>query len=474
MSEIFGMENTFRQSQEREMSRITEVKDSLVRTGINKVVNQFMKLFGNSKLVDVSTDFKQTEGETSTSIVFEGTMTVVASVEDNQGSKKVSVKIPVKGNSIEMLDDVELKKIVAETKPEESKIETEQTKVASLPVDLSKFEIVDDGSEFLKIYHSAMDTGAELGVIHKNEYSTLTNKEVVLKEIFENQILGSHLENHYELKFEGSFVEPQIQVKADLSQVKRIDLVEPKEEVEVQKDLLLAKQTEGYRLAQEVDEQKVASQKAKLESQITRELVLHLADMGFVGAKILSTDTSSLNVVENSIDGSVSIKAAVHDSGDIKNVTIPIVVSASSYILPKKDVVSEFLKIAENVTLETEKQLNQEMKSKLEEINKLEDWTEKQTEAIISDSKIEKVATADSGGMQYFGPVDVLQVEKHLLGLPEDTELGTIIFADGYYWKLTDKNKNQLSKGEGDGNIWTFTKVDVPKDAPKDIPKLSL
>jgi len=476
MDDKFKMSDSYRFSTESDALRTKESERKLVRETENKLVAKLNKLYGASKLVgDSAINLKVVAEPTSKVELFDGSIKVQAKVFDKRGLKQVTIEIPVKANSTEIDEDV-LKDLVdkAEILDPKTELEIETEKVADLEVDLSKFILEDDGSDFLCISHPAMDTGKGIGVIGKNEYGSLKNKEEMFKKVFENQILGSNLENHFAVKFVGNYTEPTV-AKVEISVPdfekeayikKEAQKEEPKVE-ETQNDLPRARMADSYTQAIESEKQVIQSKLEKLETRVINDLSAHLKNLKYSNVKIGAVDSSNLEYSdEGKFDGEIKLSTSLIDPIGSKLLSIPLKIERNNYRMPKKETVVELL--ANMVTQEQKVQteLDTEVAERNAAIDELEEHNKKLTEEALLDKKEEteiKKEASNQGGQQQFGPFDTMQLPKHMLNLPEDVEVGYELFADGCWWKLTSKSSCKLSKGEDDGSIYTFTKI-LPKD----------
>lgn len=469
MNETYKISDTYRQSTETEAARIQEAKDKLVRDSENKLLTKFFTLYGNGKIASESeTSLTQVAGASTSDIIFDGSITIKANV----GDRTVSVSLPVKANTVELIDDAELKTLIDAT---EIKAESEDTidLVQAFPVqaDLTQFVLHDDGSEYLKVYHPALDSGKELGVVSKEEYNSLQDKEAFFKEILENQIKNSSLESHYELSYVGSFSEPSVQsiqieniiTSADLESTTVTKTAALEETVEtVEKDaeeenLFLAHQADSYRQSEEFAAQKTQEELDRLATKLANDVVAHLRGLNYNDVKVLSVDNSDV--------ASFKVTASLIDAVGEKIVTFAVPVRDAAYVLPKKEIVAKLVSETEDLQSKIAESIAQETLERMKEIDADEIWKENETEAALTDEKITKTA-AESGGILMIGPLDVLNIDKHTLasyGIPEDMEIGDVVYADGFHWKLTSKDRDNLSKEANSGSIWSFTKV-APTD----------
>jgi hypothetical protein len=469
MNEIYRIPDTYRQSTELEAARIDEAKEKLVRDSENKLLTRFFTLYGNGKIASATeTTLTQVAGASTSDIVFDGSITVNANV----GNKTISISLPVKANTVELIDDTELKSLVDSAEIKTTADETIDL-VQAFPVqaDLSQFLLHDDGSDYLKVYHPALDSGRELGVISKAEYESLKDKEAFFKETLENQIKNSILENHYELSYAGSFSEPSIQsiqvesiiTAADFNKetvTKTAALEEPVEAVE-EGNLFLGHQADSYRQAEEFESQKTQAEIDRLSTKLANEVVAHLRNLRYNDVKVLSVD--------NSDAASFKVTASLIDEVGEKVVTFSVPVRDFSYSLPKKEVIAKLVSETADLQSKIAESITQETLDRIQDIDEAELWKENETTAAFEEEKITKTA-GEVGGVQFIGPVDVLNIDKHTLasyGIPEDMEIGEKVYADGFHWQLTSKDQNNLSKEANSGSVWTFTKVAPTEKQPE-------
>ena len=446
-----------------------------------------------------------------------------------------------------------------------------------IKADLSLFELKDSGSDTLRVYHPAIDIGAELGIISKVEYGKLTNKESFFKSVLENQVLTPEIEQRHILAFEGEFVEPTVAVESvvehvtandypdhvdtkafDFSVNQDLNLGDPvqisegnghvvkldrvqdvysseeefnatqetygnmglswegneimtvfvdlgdaevehfvyevnKQSVESQDDSLpQAKMTDEYEKSIQMETQKTESDYNQLSTNILNSLYSQLKhDMKFDSVSILTAkyndDKTTLNVY-----------TSLHDKVGEKFVSLDIPVEGLTFKPLSNSTVASIVSKTADLSFKITEELKGEVDEKLKQIEADEAWKTGDSKDIVESKEVvdkerfvaekfsdrevsegslldamdgigleskktpvKKEAASDSGGTGFSLAVDVLNVDKHSTGLPEDTKVGAVIFADGNYWKLVCKDKSNLSKEENSGSIWTFHKVPV-------------
>jgi hypothetical protein len=305
-----------------------------------------------------------------------------------------------------------------------------------------------------------MDDGRAIGIVAKDEYAKTSSKEALLTAILSDSISNTYAEQTHEIKFAGSFVEPSIKIEAAEEPIIDFgaDLVET--EIAAEDDsTFLSHQADSYRQAIESEAAVIRASFEKTATLAANNLVSYLQSLKYNGVRILSTDTSS--------DTHVVVTASLFDTVGEKIVLISLPIRDSQYTLPSKEdvktLVSNTIDLRTKIAAEFEKDTLEEIAA----IDELETYNEIVTEAALEDDKIVKTA-AESGGMQFVGPVDVLQIDKHSLGMP-DLDIGEKVYVDGFWWALTSKEHNNLSKEADSGSIWTLSKVspDSEKKEPE-------
>lgn len=312
MTDIFKQTDTFRLSVETQAARVDAAKARLVQESENALINKLYTIYGNGTLTGESTaNLEQVESHTSDSVTFDGTISVSAQVVDG-GKKTISIPVSVKANQLDYVTDAELKQMISEITAEETKTEYPSIEAAVIEASLSDFSLIDDGSDYLKVFHPSLDTGRELGVISKDEYTKSSDKQALLTSVLSNSVKNTGVEAEHDLKFVGSFSEPTITVEAQEEAPLFTDEITEENVVEATEDTVyLSHQADSYRQAVESDEQVRRASFEKVASQATNSLVSYLQGLNYGGVKVLSTDTSN--------DTFVSVTASLFDllTGDV-------------------------------------------------------------------------------------------------------------------------------------------------------------
>ncbi len=467
MSEKFQQPNAYRQSVERDELRISEAKNRLVNKVESELARKFIQVYQNAKLTGLSeADLTAVEGPTSSAEMFDGTITVKAEIMTDNKIKQVSVPIKISQSSYE-LDEDNLRQLVDATEADDlvQRFNVEDIDATALEVDLGGFELKDQEDEYFHIYHPALDIGRELARVTKQEYETITNKESLYRSVIENQLIGSKFDGQNFLNFTGSFVEPKVTViarsKSTYKKASFEEIDEPEE------DRLMATIGNSYQQSIERNERAANDQKSRLLDRLVSEVTNQLSFLQYGNVKVSSV-TDDLEFSGSDFSGKVEINADLFDADGPKAVVIPLVIEMGAYKLLKPDVIKDIVASGIDPRDAIDATVEKEVQDKVALVDEHTEFAEKETEAALDDEKPEMKKTAgDSGAGAYVGQTDVLRLPKHLLGLPEDVEIGTVIYADGFHWKLTSKSESQLSKGEDEGSIYVFNKVPAQDKEPE-------
>lgn len=513
MNDKFKQHDSFRFSTESENNRVDAAKQRLISEIENKVASALRTTFGNGKLVGSSESFDLAysgEGPVSDSYVFNGKVLVNAELDNGTSFSKIKVEATVSDNEIAIPSEETLKEQVKASSTEHKELPIEEAKV--LEADLGKFVVSDNGTDYLSVSHPSL-WGTAVGVVSKNEYNDTKNKEALLKTMFNDRITNSAEDSYWILRFTGSFVAPVITKVAQEEfveesvdkEAKKCEVCEdelsekdpgrlydptcfgylcekhskssnqnlieeftPPESVSMD-DLPRGRQADSFRQNVETEEAIVENKRSKLETTVSNSIVSHLRNLKYGSPKVGNV-TSKLEYTEDGFTGEIVIGASVETKSGLKVISFPVDIQSDKVNLPNKQVVAEAVAKGTDVRKQLESEIAQEILDKMADVDELENWKEATTEASLDDAVDKKASlekeAAEPGGIQYLGPQNTIKINKHMLSSP-DMEIGEILYADGFHWKLTDKSGQQLSKGEDDGTLWTFTKVETEKE-PKE------
>lgn len=460
MSDQFKQPDTFRFSTEANAAKVAEAKERVTRNSENLVIDYLRSRFGNVKLFGGSNaDLHEVEGKSHEFVIFDGKVSFKTALIDKQGTKIVAFDVPVKENKPSIYnDEIDLAVTNSPVVATESDLSVDTIKAFPLHADLGLFRLVDNG-EYLKVFHPVLESDKEIGLVSKNEYTFAHDKEAFFKTLLEDQVKNSSWESGYELSYIGSFNEPTIE--AEVAPVTNVVSVEESAIVEEASAQLvddvaspLALSTDTMRQRLDFEQQKTQASQARLLDRIANDVHNYLSGLKYSCVKVL-------NVTANG-ENAASVEVSLVDTKGDKVVGIPVEVTNGEYKLPKPEAVAEIIEKTEDRSSILEKEIAAEAEAKANEVDAIVAEQEQEVTAILDEDKIKKTA-GEFGGLQYLGPVETVQLNHHLTGLPDDMEIGSVIYADGFHWKLLSKSTQQLSKGENDASLWTFGKV-VPED----------
>lgn len=461
MSDQFKQPDTFRFSTEANATKVAEAKERVTRNSENLVIDYLRSRFGNVKLFGGSNaDLHEVEGKSHEFVVFDGKVSFKTTLIDKQGTKIVSFDVPVKENKPSIYND-EIDQAVTNSPvvAPESDIAVDTIKAFPLHADLGLFRLVDNG-DYLKVFHPVLESDKEIGLVSKNEYTFASDKEAFFKTLLEDQIKNSSWESGYELSYIGNFNEPTIEAEATpaahtVISSEDVELIE-EASAQLVDDVAspLALSTDTMRQRMDFEQQKTEASKARLLDRIANDVHHYLAGLRYSCVKVQNVTALGETIA--------NVEISLVDTKGDKLVAIPIEITNGEYKMPKPEAVAEIVANTEDRSSILEKEIAAEAEAKANEVDAIVAEQEQEVTAILDEDKIKKTA-GEFGGIQYLGPVETVQLNKHLTGLPDDMEVGSVIYADGFHWKLVSKSTQQLSKGENDASLWTFAKV-VPED----------
>lgn len=395
------------------------------------------------KIVESSlADFVAKEDTKSSTILYSGKVKVVATFTDGRLIKRADLSVALVDNDLVINDKV----LEAELKAAPS-VEAAATEVKSSSVraSLEDFKVINDGSKYLKIYHSAAYGDiSPIGAVSKNEYAECVNKEALLKDMFVDEAQGWPAA----VSFKGAFKEPVITDKIsaeDLVYKVKAWTTESPKTPEANSLESRCKSFEGTRFALEAHQKSLDD----LKERITQRAIVSLTDSLRAKAASLKVKHISTDYDLETRAGKVCLEAEMMDGRDYKMVPLEVMVSESGMKLPTFEQITALLKSA--------KSIDREIKST-------------STPAYMS-SDIVPVVTkkADSTVV----PPDTLRMNREYL--PKTLELGDIIEVDEDRWELQSKSDDQLSTQKDSDPHWTFKRVrNTPKDDAPDFKSRSM
>lgn len=299
---------------------------------------------------------------------------------------------------------------------------------------LSDFKVVDDGTRYLKVYHTAAYGDLEaIGAVSKDEYVTAADKGALLSEMFSDEAVSWPAD----VNFTGTFAEPEIITASVPADTQYVVHATP----EVANEEIVAEATDWkYKVADAGRFRIEAEQKNfdDLSARITQRAVSAFNDAWKsrgTGTCHIRNTKSTWNKDSNT--GDIIIEAEVLDGKDTKLVPFTIGVNGATMHLPDFVNLSAMLKEAKIV----DHSIQGENISRNIELAKT--------------AAVEKKATPSAPQQQQ--NQDMLRMPKDFL--PKTLKVGDIIEVDGLFYKLTSKSEGQLSSQKDSASYWLFERV---------------
>jgi len=417
-------------------NRLSETKNKLMYSAERK-----LQAFLNSKKIVgarvLSTRVDKldiTEDVETGSPVFTGKIIAEVSFLDKQQEKTAMVPVVIVDGTPEVVASEVEKALETATVAEVAASELTSTKVTA---SLNEFKLVDDGTKYLKVYHTAAYGDLEpIGAVSKEEYDGCGDKTSLLTEMFKDEAVSWPAA----VEFTGEFKEPAIE-KAAHSEEKPYYVVKawetPTDVVENTNTDYKFKSFDNIRFAMEQEELKYNDLKKRIGQRASVVLADAFRSRKLGNVKITNIATEYDN---DSQSGKVIIETELLDGKDAKVVPFEIKVSGLSMELPDLGQIASLLKKAETVEARNEK-LEKEKKAAAEAEKKVKG--------------VKKQATPMAP--PNIGYQEVLRLPKDFL--PASLKEGDIIEVDGLYWKLSSKSEGQLSNQRDTASHWTFVRV---------------
>jgi hypothetical protein len=386
------------------------------------------------------TDLVAKEDTKSSALLYSGKLKVVATFTDGRQIKKADLSVALIDNDLVINDKVLDTELKAAPAVEAS---ISEAKSSNVKASLEDFKVVNDGSKYLKIYHSAAYGDiSPIGAVSKSEYTECVNKEALLKDMFSDEAQGWPAT----VNFKGTFKEPTIVDKIsrdeEIYKVKAWTTESPKTPEE--SPLATSYKTfEGTRFALEAHKKSLDD----LKDRISQRAMVSLTDSLKSKAAALKLKHISTEYDLETRAGKVCLEAEMMDGKDYKMVPLEVFVSGDGMKLPTFEQITALLKSA--------KSIDREIKST------------SVPAYMTSDAVVPVTKKADGGIGSTVLPPDTLRVNRETL--PKSLNVGDIIELDDDRWELTSKSDDQLSTQKDSDPHWTFKKVrNVAKDDAAD------
>lgn len=424
----FKAYDSARRKESADESRLSDVKAKLIYSAERRLRPHLLKIAGAKILSTKIDSLDITEDPETGAPVLSGK--VISEVAFIQGKAEKIASIPVtvvEGEPEIIAKDIEAA-IAAAVPAKEAVVSTASSVVNA---SLSDFKVVDDGTRYLKIYHTAAYGDLEpIGAVSKEEYVT-ADKKVLLSEMFKDEAVAWPAD----VAFTGEFTEPAIidaAVPADTNYVVKADPAIAKE-AEVDQTWNY-KTTDTTRLAAEAAQKSFDDMKSRVTQRALSAFTDAWKSRGTGNVKI--KNTASTWELASGV-GEITIEAEVTDGKEVKLVPFKVAVSGNTMKLPDFTQLSAMLKEAKVVS------------------------NVKQGENTTKNIVIEKKATAMSPNRNDFQ--EVVRLPKDFL--PATLKEGDVIEVDGLRYRLSSKSEGQLSNQRDTASYWTFLRVDNQNSA---------
>ena len=356
-----------------------------------------------------------------------GRVTAEVSFVEGKQEKRASISINVKDGQPQIVLADLPKALMAATAVVTTPAVVTSTSVTA---SLGDFKLIDDGTRYLKVYHTAAYGDLEpIGAVAKDEYVGATDKKGLLSEMLQDEAVSWPAD----VTFTGEFVEPAIVEKiATVDQ--QFVVHEDTRDDECAKVTSDADATYMYKVA---DADRFAVEAAQKSMNDLRDRITQRAVAAFNDAwRSRGTGTCHIKNTASTWDaasgvGEIKIEAEVLDGKDTKLVPFVVAINGTSMHLPDLTNLASMLKEAKIVA------------------------PEKVGTALAQNVAIEKKATPMAPTKQNYQ--DVVRLPKDFL--PASLKVGDVISVDGLRYKLTSKSEGQLSNQRDTASHWLFERV---------------
>lgn len=430
--------------------RLSEVKAKLLYSTERVLRSHLLKVAG-AKILNTKIEKLELTANASGFPVFTGKVVAEVSFIDGRQQKIATVVVPVvEGEPTFVATNLSdaLKNATEISAPAASYTPT------TINASLSDFKVVDDGTRYLKIYHTAAYGDLEpIGAISKDEYVTASDKGSLLAEMLKDEAVSWPAD----VSFVGEFKEPAIVEKVATEQpyyVVKADAAEKCEKCskaaacksccacldhcecpDMEKEAKWKyKVADTTRLTTEAKEKNFNDIKVRLMQRAVSAFNDAWKARGTGTAKIMNTIA---NWDHASGVGEIKIEAEVLDGKDVKLVPFSVGINGTSMKLPDFTNLASLLKEAKVVSKVVEG----------ENIHK--------NIILNKEAAVEKTASPMAPASANYQ--EVLRMPKDFL--PQSLKEGDVIEVDGLRWRLSSKSEGQLSNVKDSASHWLFERV---------------
>lgn len=404
--------------------RLTEVKARLVFKAERSLTAHLRAVAGVRILNTKVDNLGISENAENSFPVYTGKIIAQVSFLDGAQEKIANVPVNVTNSEVDIVDKDVKDALANATLKQDAPVATSSSMVTAA---LNGFKVVDDGTRYLKIYHTAAYGDLEpIGAVSKDEYNT-ADKKVLLSEMLKDEAISWSAD----VDFVGEFAEPAVIEAHAAEEARYVVKAETRELPPGTEDDLAWKDkiADSSRLAAEAAQKNYDT----LKSRVTQRALSAFTDAwktrGTGNIKV--KNTSSSWEPESGV-GDITIEAEVLDGKETKLVPFKIGVSGNNMKLPDFTNLSAMLKEAKVVATEI---------------------TGENTKKNIP---LTKKATPMSPSNNHFQ--EVVRLPKDFL--PATLKVGDVVEVDGLHYKLASKSEGQLSKEQDTASYWLFERCE--------------
>lgn len=437
--------------------RLTEIKTKLIRTAERKLQAHLSTITGAKILNSRVAKLDISESESTGLPTISGKIVADVSFIDGKNVKIASVPVAILNGHPEVISSDIKDALEAAVTPAAPASESTPNVVTAA---LSDFKVVDDGTRYLKIYHTAAYGDLEpIGAVSKEEYVVTANKSALLSEMFKDEAAAWTSD----VNFTGTFVEPAIVTKIaeeNLQYVvrasndcatchhpahdnKECGMMAPSgkctckglpiglEGHSSDRSAYKFTMTDTTRLALEAADKNYNDMKTRLEQRAHSAFLDHCKahQVGTVKVKNTTAQWDATSGV-----GEIKIEAEILDGKDTKLVPFTVGINGVKMSLPDFSNLESMLKEAKVVNRE------------------------------IQGENIYKNVTLEAGVEKTAASAPQVNYNQEFLRLPKDflpasLVVGDVIAVDGLRWKLSSKSEGQLSSQKDGALYWLFERV---------------
>ena len=400
--------------------RLAEVKARLVFKAERSLTAHLRTVAGVKILNTTVANLKVSDGVESSAPIYSGKIIAKVAFLDGAQEKIANIPVNITNSEVDIVAKDVKDALASASLKQEAPVAASSSVVTAA---LNGFKVVDDGTRYLKIYHTAAYGDLEpIGAISKDEYNT-TDKKVLLSEMLKDEAVSWPAD----VTFVGEFVEPSV-IEAHAKEESRyVVKAETRELPTGTEDDLTWKDkvADSSRLASEATQKNYDT----LKSRVTQRALSAFTDAWKTRGRGKATvkNTTSSWEPESGV-GDITIEAEVLDGKDTKLVPFKVTVSGNNMKLPDFTNLSAMLKEAKVVSNEI---------------------TGENTKKNVALTKKATPMSPNNTGFQ-----EVVRLPKDFL--PATLKVGDIIEVDGLHYKLSSKSEGQLSKEKDTASHWTF------------------